>query len=130
MCVPAELTLARFNLIGRAELGRRAEDLVARRLERQGFQIVGRNVRVGRLEIDLIAERDSLVVFCEVRARSHDRLVAPAATIDRPKIARLRQAIGQWLKRERPGRVEVRLDAAAVVFDTPEGRIEYYEGAY
>jgi Holliday junction resolvase-like predicted endonuclease len=65
-----------------------------------------------------------------VRARTHDRLVAPAATIDRAKVARLRQAIGQWLKREQPGQVDVRLDAAAVVFDRPGGRIEYYESAY
>jgi putative endonuclease len=114
----------------RAELGQRAERLVAEYLQVRGFQIVGRNVRLGRLEIDLIARRGLLLVFCEVRARSHDRLLPPAATIDHKKIARLRQAAGQWLKREQAGRFDVRLDAAAVVFDTPRGRIEYYEGAY
>ena len=74
--------MARFHLSHRAELGRRAERLVAEYLQARGFQIVGQNVRVGRLEIDLIARRRELLVFCEVRARRHDRLVAPAATID------------------------------------------------
>jgi putative endonuclease len=114
----------------RAELGRLAETRVAELLIAQRFKIVARNVRVGRLEIDIIARRGPLLVFCEVRARAHDRFVAPAATIDARKIARLRKAAAQWLRSNGPGAVDVRFDAAAVVFDTPEGRIEYYEGAY
>ncbi|HEY2732635.1 MAG TPA: YraN family protein [Polyangiales bacterium] len=114
----------------RAELGRAAETLVADHLVAQRFAIVGRNVRLGRLEIDIIARRGNLIVFCEVRARTHDRFVAPAATIDARKIARLRRAASEWLKLNRLARSDVRLDAAAVLFDTPGGRIEYYEGAY
>jgi putative endonuclease len=114
----------------RAELGRAAEDLVALRLEAFGFQIVGRNVRLGRLELDLIARSQDLVVFCEVRGRAHDRFVAPAATMDPRKVARVRQAAAQWLRAHRPGSVDVRFDVAAVIFDVPGGRIEYYEGAY
>jgi putative endonuclease len=114
----------------RAALGRLAEALAAKHLVDQGFVILGRNVRFGRLELDIVARRARLVVFCEVRARMHDRFVAPAATIDRRKIDRLRRAAAQWLKLHRPGNVDVRLDAAAVVFDRPGGRLEYYEGAY
>jgi putative endonuclease len=113
-----------------AELGRRAEQRVAAHLQALGFVLLGCNVRLGRLEIDIIARRRQLIVFCEVRARAHDRFVAPAATIDPRKVARLRKAAALWLREARPGAVDVRLDAAAVVFDEPEGRIEYYEGAY
>jgi len=114
----------------RAELGRAAEDLVATHLELLGFEIVGRNVRFGRFELDLIARARDLVVFCEVRGRAHDRFVAPAATMDVRKVARVRQAAAQWLRENRPGSVDVRFDVAAVVFDVPGGRIDYYEGAY
>jgi putative endonuclease len=114
----------------RAELGRAAEDLVAKRLEAFGFKVLGRNVRFGRLELDLIARAGDLVVFCEVRARAHDRFVAPAATMDARKVARVRQAAAQWLRANRPGDVDVRFDVAAVIYDVPGGRIEYYEGAY
>jgi putative endonuclease len=122
--------VARVHDDKRAELGRLAETRVADHLIAQGFGVLARNVRVGRFEIDIIARRRELIVFCEVRARTHDRFVAPAATIDGRKIARLRAAAAQWLRAQRPGRVDIRFDAAAVVFDTPEGRIEYYEGAY
>lgn len=118
----------------RAELGRAAEQLIADRLEAAGFEVLGRNVRLGRLELDVIARRRELLVFCEVRGRAHDRFVAPAATMDPRKIARVRQAAGQWLRTQRQalglGHVDVRFDVAAVIFDTPGGRVEYYEGAY
>ena len=114
----------------RAELGRAAEDLAAQHLEALGFEIVGRNVRFGRFELDLIARSRNLVVFCEVRGRTHDRFVAPAATMDPRKVARVRQAAAQWLRAHRPGDVDIRFDVAAVIFDVPGGRIEYYEGAY
>jgi putative endonuclease len=114
----------------RALLGRAAEDLVAKRLIAAGFSLVGRNVRVGRLELDLIAQRAGLIVFCEVRARAHDRFVAPAATMDPRKVDRVKAAAAQWLRAARPARLDVRFDVAAVVFDVPGGRVDYYEGAY
>jgi putative endonuclease len=114
----------------RAELGRVAERLVAERLTREGFTVLGRNVRVGRLELDVIARRRDLLVFCEVRARMHDRFVAPAATMDFRKVGRVRQAAARWLQQHRQGSVDVRFDVAAVIFDTPGGRVEYYEGAF
>ena len=87
------------------------------------------NVRVGRLELDLIARRGSLLVFCEVRSRRSANTVFPAETIDRKKLARVRRAAATWLRDQKLGRVHPRIDAAAVVFDGPAGepRIEYYE---
>jgi putative endonuclease len=97
---------------------------------RLGFTIVARNARVGRLELDIVAQSPRLVVICEVRARTHDRLMSPAHTIDRAKVARVRRAGALWLRENSIGRVDVRFDAAAVIFDTPGGRVEYYEGAF
>ena len=113
----------------RNALARRAEDLVASLLEDRGFQIYGRNVRVGRLELDVIARRGSLVVVCEVRSRASARPVFPAETISGKKLARVRRATAMWLRREKLGRVHARIDAAAVVFDGPAGepRVDYYE---
>ena len=113
----------------RCDLARRGEELVASLLEERGFQICGRNVRVGRLELDVIARRGSLVVVCEVRSRSSARPVFPAETIGGKKLARVRRATAMWLRKHKLGRVHARIDAAAVVFDGPGGdpRVEYYE---
>lgn len=113
----------------RRALGARAEARVCEHLQRQGFQVLARNERVGRLEIDVIAKRASLLVFCEVRARSSAERVFPSQTVEGQKGQRVRRAVTEWLRRSRPGSVQVRIDVASVVFDTPEGRLTYLEGA-
>lgn len=110
-------------------LGRRAEALVCAHLEREGFTILARNERVGRLEIDVIARRSRLLVFCEVRARRSDAVMMPTQSLAGRKAHAVRRAAAEWLRRNRSGDVDVRLDAASVVFDTPEGRLTYLEGA-
>jgi putative endonuclease len=116
----------------RAELGRHGEALVARRLEESGFRIIGRNVRVGRLELDLIAERQGLFVFVEVRTRSAGSLVHPAATFDAEKRARVRRAALGWLSATGVRARALRFDAAAVVAESPgvPPRIHYYANAF
>lgn len=104
---------------------------MAARLEAQGFEIVDFNVRVGRLEIDVIARRGSLVVICEVRTRRSDRWGSPAETIDQRKLERLRRATAKWLRTQRLGPIQVRIDVAAVVVgqDGSEPSVHYYENA-
>ncbi|MDD9936024.1 MAG: YraN family protein [Myxococcales bacterium] len=114
----------------RAELGRRAEVMACKHLETQGFEILARNVRVGRLELDVIARRGRMVVFCEVRSRRSDRLMTPAQSIDGAKVTRVRQAAGRWLRENGQSYREIRFDVASVVFDTPEGRLNYLQGAF
>lgn len=114
----------------RKELGARAETLVCDHLLARGFRIVGRNVRVGPKEIDIIARRGDLVVFCEVRARSNDDFGSPLGTIGPTKVRNVREAAQAFLRDRRWRGVAVRFDAAAVVFDVPEGRLDYVEGAF
>jgi putative endonuclease len=114
----------------RKACGESGEALVAQRLEAAGYQILARNVRVGRSEIDIIASRARLVVFCEVRTRSSSALMEPAESIDRAKVARIRKAAAGWLHSQKLQFLEIRFDAASVVLDTPEPRITYYEQAF
>lgn len=114
----------------RAALGARAESLVCTHLVARGFSIVARNVRVGRKEIDIVARRGDLLVFCEVRARDRSDFGSPLATIDRAKMRNVREAARIWLLENGAGKMAVRFDAAAVVFDEPEGRIDYVEDAF
>lgn len=114
----------------RKELGARAEALVCDHLVARGFKIVGRNVRVGPKELDIIASRPGLLVFCEVRARARSDFGSPLASFDRIKTSRVREAARRWLHERGIRRVAVRFDAAAVVYDRPEGELEYIENAF
>ena len=53
----------------RKKLGNAGEDLVARVLEQQGFVIEHRNYRKRYGEIDLIASKNELLIFVEVKRR-------------------------------------------------------------
>lgn len=114
----------------RNALGVVAETLVCAHLEARGYSIVGRNVRVGRLEIDIIARLGTLMVFCEVRARRNSRWLTPAQSIDPGKVRRIRQAAAIWLKDVRPSTTQVRFDAASVVYDKAEPTLDYFERAF
>lgn len=116
----------------RQALGRAAENLVAERLVAAGFVVLARNARVGRLELDIVARRGSLLVICEVRARRSARVALPAETVDARKQARLRRAARGWLAGRSIGAREVRFDVASVVFDGPGGapRLAYYPHAF
>jgi putative endonuclease len=54
------------------QLGDRAEDFVAQELVKQGFAICERNYQKLYGEIDIIASRDDLLVFVEVKLRMKD----------------------------------------------------------
>lgn len=76
--------------------GSTAEKAVAARLEGMGWRILGRNVRVGRKEVDLVAGDPgppSRLVAVEVRWRSRSDHGRPEETVDRRKIMRLRSSI-------------------------------------
>jgi putative endonuclease len=103
---------------------------VCEKLVRDGYSIIARNARLGHLEIDIIARRGALMVFCEVRARRNTRWMTPAQSVDASKVRRIRQAAAIWLKRERPSTSEVRFDVASVVFDGALAEIDYFERAF
>ncbi|HEU4481374.1 MAG TPA: YraN family protein [Actinomycetota bacterium] len=99
----------------RVGLGRSGEDLAASLYRDLGFRIVDRNCRVGRGEIDLIAVKDRLLVFCEVKTRRTNRWGEPSEAVGYAKQARLRRLAAGWMRRHRPGPVEVRFDVVSVI---------------
>ncbi|MDQ4065293.1 MAG: YraN family protein [Actinomycetota bacterium] len=113
----------------RARLGRAVEDAAARLYEREGF-LVARNYRVGRIEIDLVAFRPDLVVFCEVKARVTDRFGSPAEAVNWQKQNRIRRAAAAWLSENRPGAVAVRFDVVSAIVRGDRFELERIESAF
>lgn len=82
------------------KIGDAAEAVVVDRLTAAGWRILGRNVRVGRDELDIVAVDPgppAALVVLEVRWR-HDRgWGLPEETFDHRKRARLRRAVARLL---------------------------------
>jgi len=75
--------------------GDEAERLVADKLAAAGWRILGRQVRIGRSELDIVAVDPALpqrLVIVEVRARARRDYGLPEETVDVRKRIRLRRA--------------------------------------
>ncbi|MDD5623459.1 MAG: YraN family protein [Candidatus Peribacteraceae bacterium] len=82
-------------------VGLRGEETAANYLDARGYEIRGRNVRVGpHDEIDILAydRRDGVLVFVEVKARSHaDGSFRPEMNAGFRKRERMKRAARLWI---------------------------------
>ena len=102
----------------RPALARRGEALAAELYESAGFTILDRNWRCREGELDIVAARCDLVVFCEVKTRRSAAYGLPSEAVGARKQNRLRRLAARWLAEARPGAVEVRFDVVSVIEDS------------
>jgi putative endonuclease len=103
-------------------IGDDAENAVAAMLRAAGWTVLGRNVRVGRGELDLVAMDPGpppQLVIVEVRWRRSRRFGLAEETVDHRKRAHLRAAIGRLIDDGLPGGrslpdLPLRIDIVAV----------------
>lgn len=68
------------------EFGKKAEDLAVDFLKKAGYQILVRNYRYLKSEIDIIAVDDKDLVIVEVKARATDAFIEPQEAINKKKM--------------------------------------------
>jgi putative endonuclease len=105
---------ARFG--ERPDTGRRAEDLAAAELERQGLRIIARNWRRPEGELELVADDNGLCVFVEVRSRTGLAQGDPLESITPRKRARVIRAARMFLDSETVLATGYRFDVVGVLF--------------
>lgn len=105
---------------------------MATRLRRRGYRVIETNARFGPLELDLVAERGGLLVFCEVRTRRASSPIDPLFTFSETKIRRVRTAALRYVVERNPSFEVVRFDAAAVLVDLSRRRasVRYRAAAF
>jgi len=109
--------------VGRAPrpLGRQGEDLAARFLLRERYTILGRNVHIGRYEVDIVARDGDTTVFVEVKTRRSDVFAAPDQNVDARKRRKLITAARRYAAMEDNPEMYYRFDIVSVLIP-PEGR--------
>lgn len=113
-------------------LGRTGEEIAARFLEARGFEIVARNVRSRRGEIDLVARDRGTLVFVEVKTRTGPTPDPPAAGVDARKRQRMARLALGYLARAWLRDLRCRFDVVAVTLDPAGGppAIAHFPGAF
>jgi putative endonuclease len=79
------------------DIGKAGEKLAEVYLADNGYTILHRNWRYSHYEIDLVAIKNNLLHFVEVKYRSHNNYGNPEEAVNKKKVRSLLQAIDQFL---------------------------------
>jgi putative endonuclease len=102
-------------------------------LEGEGYDIVARNLRIGMLEVDIVARRGPVIAIVEVRARGAGAFTTGFGSVTLKKRERIRRAGERlWQRRYRHDKsVEhLRFDLASVRLDVTPPTLEYVIAAF
>lgn len=109
---------------GNKETGKKGEDLAAAYLESMGYRIIERNRRFGRLEIDIIAEKQGILHFIEVKTRHTEKFGYPEENVTSGKIERMLEA-AEIYKAESQDKRKLQLDILSITI-RKNCSIEYF----
>ena len=108
-----------MSLMNGVEKGRRGEDLAVAFLLERGYRILQRNWRKKTGEIDIIADKAGILVFCEVKSRRGCSLGAGAEAVDARKQHRIIQTALLYLQYFRLVDRPCRFDVIEIDFSGP-----------
>lgn len=117
------------NISPKQLTGKRGELLAADFLKAQGFTVTNRNWRHGRAEVDLIVQRDRLLVFVEVKARKRIDFGYPEQFVSPGQAKRIVKAADAYLF-EQPWEGDIRFDIVAIELGQAEPEIVHFEDAF
>jgi putative endonuclease len=112
-------------------VGRFFEGVAARWLAARGWEIVERNVRFRRKEVDLVIRRGDLVAFVEVKGRRGKGSGHPLEAITARKRAEIEFVAAWWWEHHGDPGLGCRFDAVAVSLG-PDGvvAVDHLEDAW
>ena len=112
----------------RTERGQYGEDLAAAYCKRTlGFQVIARNWRYKRDELDIVCVDAGVLVFVEVRARATDALVGGYHSINAHKKQVLQRGAKAYINQLQNPPKHVRFDVIEVsLSDDGEGDVRHY----
>lgn len=114
----------------RKELGYLGERVTAYYLEKKGYKILRRNYTVKGGEIDIIAEKDGIIAFVEVKTRTPDPLVNGFEAVTKSKKRLIIRAAEEYSYRN-PHELQPRFDAVWVTIDGKRvADFQYIENAF
>jgi putative endonuclease len=107
------------------EKGKEGEAKAQSFLKEKGYEVVARNYRFKRSEIDLIVKKENWLVFVEVKMRTSSAFGHPEESIDSAKRKKIMEGAAQYLV-DSNWQGNVRYDIVAI----HKGEIEHFEDAF
>jgi len=115
------------------ELGKKGEDLAVEYLQQNGYKILDRNWTFQKAEIDIIAQKESILVIVEVKTRSSLDFGSPEDFVKPKKIQLLIKAVNAYINdREKDfcDELNIRFDIMAIHKNGETFAIEHLTDAF
>lgn len=112
------------------ETGKAGEELAASWMAAQGYRVLQRNWRYRRAEIDLIVEKEGILVFVEVKTRRSADFGTPESFVTTRKVRFMAEAASVFME-EYGHEGELRFDVIAVLMLPGEAaQVSHFEDAF
>ena len=111
------------------ELGEKGEKFAVKYLQDNGYEILERNYRFLKAEVDIIAKKQDVLIVVEVKTRSTNYFGNPEDFINSKKIKLLVAAIDNYII-EKDLDIEVQFDIIALIKEKDGFKIEHFINAF
>lgn len=108
-------------------LGKKGEDIAVDFLKNIGFDILKRNYKYGRKEIDIVGKDGKTIVFVEVKTRSSKSFGTALEKVNYKKRKNMVRVARFFLQRRDYSGYDFRFDVVAIDSDS---KIEHIKGAF
>jgi putative endonuclease len=109
--------------------GNLGENIAGTFLEKKGYAILERNYRYKHYEIDLIAEKDGILVFVEVKTRKNSIKGNPEEWVNKFKEDRIMLTADFYIH-EIDWKKDIRFDVIAIIKNATKEEIHHIEDAF
>lgn len=114
--------------MNKRKVGAKYEEVASEYLKNKGYTVVERNLRTPYGEIDILAKKDAVLIFCEVKYRSSAKCGSPMEAVGVQKQRKIcRSALYYYTKNGFSQDMPCRFDVIAVYGN---GQVEHLENAF
>lgn len=102
--------------MNKKDFGEKGEGIAKNYLIKSGYKIIEKNFRTNFGEIDLICEKDSSIIFIEVRTKRESDFLLPEESITKRKIKHIKLASLEYLSRLKKVYKEIKFEFIGILF--------------
>ncbi|MFQ5708236.1 MAG: YraN family protein [bacterium] len=111
-------------------VGNLGENLATRYLKQHAFEIIDRNYRWARGEIDIVAKKENTLIFVEVKTARQKGFGSPESWVDERKQRQIGQVAQHYLQEKEIEEMDCRFDVVAITKDGHEWKIHHIQNAF
>jgi putative endonuclease len=116
-------------MVDRGKIGKKGENSAVEFLFANGYDVLLRNYRFGRAEIDIIARKERILVFVEVKTRNSTRFGYPETFLSDLQKERIHRAAETYID-DQAWQGDIRFDIIAILWAGEELVLDHFEDAF